>query len=67
MPPIAEHPQRFALVNELHARPFPSVDVPSHAVFLAFKEPVDAANRDRARDRDHLVYLVTRHGAPSVA
>ena len=64
MPPIAEHPQRFALVNELHARPFPSVDVPSHAVFLAFKEPVDAANRDRARDRDHLVDLVTRHGAP---
>ena len=64
MPPIAEHPQRFALVNELHARPFPSVDAPSHAVFLAFKEPVDAANRDRARDRDHLVDLVTRHGAP---
>jgi uncharacterized membrane-anchored protein len=64
MPPIAEHPQRFALVNELHARPFPSVDAPSHAVFLAFKEPVDAANRDRARDRAHLVDLVTRHGAP---
>jgi uncharacterized membrane-anchored protein len=64
MPPIAEHPQRFALVNELHARPFPSVDAPSHAVFLAFKEPVDAANRDRTLDRAHLVDLVTRHGAP---
>ena len=64
MPPIAEHPQRFALVNELHARPFPSVEAPSHAVFLAFKEPVDAANRDRAKDRDHLVELVGRHGAP---
>jgi uncharacterized membrane-anchored protein len=64
MPSIADHPQRFALVNELHARPFPSVEAPSHAVFLAFKEPVDAANRDRARDRDHLVDLVGRHGAP---
>jgi uncharacterized membrane-anchored protein len=64
MPPIAEHPQRFALVNELHARPFPSVEAPSHAVFLAFKEPVAAANRDRARDRAHLLDLVNRHGAP---
>jgi uncharacterized membrane-anchored protein len=64
MPSIAEHPQRFALVNELHARPFPSLDAPSHAVFLAFKEPVDAANRDRTLDRAHLVDLVTRHGAP---
>jgi hypothetical protein len=36
-------------VNELHARPFPALEVPCTAVFLAIKEPVDAANRDRAR------------------
>jgi uncharacterized membrane-anchored protein len=37
--------------------------VPSHAVFLAIKEPVDAANRDRERDRDHLAALLDRHGS----
>ena len=64
MSPVAEHPLRFALVNELHARPFPSLEAPCTAAFVAFKEPVDAANRDRARDRAHLLDLVTRHGAP---
>ncbi|MFN3294282.1 MAG: DUF3422 family protein [Gemmobacter sp.] len=64
MPPTDDHPQRYALVNELHARPFPSMDAPCHAVFLAFKEPVEAASRDRARDMAHLAELVHRHGAP---
>lgn len=59
--PAADHPLRYATVNELHARPFPSLDVPSTAVFLAIKEPVDAANRDRARDRAHLLALLDRH------
>ena len=63
MPPIDDHPQRYALVNELHARPFPSLEVPCHAVYVAVKEPVDAANRDRARDRAHLLELLDRHGA----
>jgi uncharacterized membrane-anchored protein len=64
MPQIEDHPQRYALVNELHARPFPSIEVPCTAVYLAVKEPVDAANRDRARDRAHLLALLDRHGAP---
>ena len=61
MPP-SDHPQRYATVNELHARPFPALEVPSTAVFVAFKEPVDAANRDRAQDRAHLLALIDRHG-----
>lgn len=62
MPTIADHPLRYALVNELHARPFPSLDVPSHCVYVAIKEPVNAANRDRAKDRDHLLSLLDRNG-----
>ena len=64
MPPIDDHPLRYPLTNELHARPFPALEVPCTAVFLAFKEPVDAANRDRARDRAHLVDLLDRNGSP---
>lgn len=64
MPSIDDHPQRYALVNELHARPFPQLEAPCHAVFLAVKEPVEAANRDRAKDREHLIELLDRHGAP---
>lgn len=60
----ADHPLRYALVNELHARPFPSIAVPSHAVYLAVKEPKDAANRNRAADHAHLCALLERHGAP---
>jgi uncharacterized membrane-anchored protein len=60
--PAADHPQRYATVNELHARPFPALQVPSTAVFMAFKEPVNAANRDRDRDRAHLLALIERHG-----
>ncbi|MDZ4093303.1 MAG: DUF3422 domain-containing protein [Paracoccaceae bacterium] len=63
MTPIDDHPLRYALVNELHARPFPSLEVPCHAVYLAIKEPLDAANRDRAKDRMHLLNLLDRHGA----
>ena len=61
--PIQDHPLRYATVNELHARPFPSLEVPSTAVFVAFKEPVDAVNRDRACDRVHLLALIDRHGS----
>ncbi len=52
------------LTNELHARPFPSLEAPCTAVFLAIKEPLDAANRDRARDRAHLLELLDRNGSP---
>ncbi|MBS0563788.1 MAG: DUF3422 domain-containing protein [Proteobacteria bacterium] len=58
-----DHPQRYALVNELHARPFPALEVPCQAVYVAVKEPFDAANRDRRADRAHLIALLDRHGA----
>jgi len=64
MPPIDDHPLRYPLTNELHARPFPSLEVPCTAVFLAYKEPVDAANRDRSRDLAHLIDLLDRNGSP---
>ncbi|MBL4917140.1 DUF3422 family protein [Szabonella alba] len=58
-----DHPLRYALVNELHARPFPVLSAPCHAVYVAIKEPLDAANRDRDRDRAHLLDLLDRHGS----
>ena len=63
MPKIADHPLRYALVNELHARPFPSLSVPSTAVFMAIKEPKGAHNRDRSADWDHLLRLLDRFGS----
>ena len=62
MTPLSDHPLRYALANELHARPFPVVSVPSTAVFLAIKRPVDAAARDRESDLAHLVALLDRYG-----
>ncbi len=63
MPPITDHPLRYATVNELHARPFPALSVPTTAVYVAVKEPVQAANRDRSRDRAHLLAFLDRHAS----
>jgi uncharacterized membrane-anchored protein len=63
MPPIEDHPLRYALANELHARPFPSLDAPCRAAFLAIKQPQNAAARDREADRAHLLELLDRYGA----
>lgn len=61
---IEDHPQRYNLTNELHARPFPALQPPGFAAFLAIKNPVDAVNRDRGVDRAHLLQLLDRFGAP---
>ncbi|MEM7470794.1 MAG: DUF3422 domain-containing protein [Pseudomonadota bacterium] len=63
MPPIEDHPLRYELANELHARPFPSLKAPCSAAFLAIKQPVDASARDRDADRAHLLSLLDRYGA----
>ena len=63
MPAIEEHPLRYAITNEMHARPFPEVGVPATAVYIAIKQPHDAAKRDRQADRAHLDTLLDRHGA----
>lgn len=64
MGPATEHPLRYALVNELHARPSPRIPAPSTCAFVAFKEPRNAANRDRLHDTAHLQELTNRHGGP---
>ncbi len=64
MPPIEDHPLRYQMSNELHARPFPVVDVPSRAAYLAIKPAKNAAGRDRDADRAHLIALLDRFGAP---
>ncbi|MEZ5674874.1 Uncharacterized membrane-anchored protein [Thalassovita litoralis] len=61
---ILDHPLRYDLANELHARPFPSLTAPCTAVYLAIKQPEDAASRDRGKDRAHLIALLDRYGAP---
>ncbi|MEO1638682.1 MAG: DUF3422 domain-containing protein [Pseudomonadota bacterium] len=63
MPPIEDHPLRYVMANELHARPFPAVDAPSRAAYLAIKPAQDAAGRDREEDRAHLIDLLDRFGA----
>ncbi len=63
MAPLADHPLRYTLANELHARPFPSVGAPSRAAYLAIKPATNAAGRDRDADRAHLIDLLDRFGA----
>ena len=63
MPPIEDHPLRYALANELHARPFPAVQAPARAAYLAIKPAHNAAGRDRDADRAHLIALLDRFGA----
>ncbi|MFV0302436.1 MAG: DUF3422 family protein [Paracoccus sp. (in: a-proteobacteria)] len=62
MTPEEDHPLRYGLVNELHARPSPRLGAPATVTFVAFKETDRAATRDRKRDDAHLVGLVNRHG-----
>ena len=64
MSPIPDHPLRYKLANELHARPFPSMGAPCTAVYIAIKQPQDAAHRDRSKDHEHLISLLDRFGAP---
>jgi uncharacterized membrane-anchored protein len=64
---IPDHPNRYRLANELHARPFPEIEAPCRAVHLAIKDPDDAAERDKGRDVAHLIALLDRYGAPHPA
>ncbi|SDW18580.1 Uncharacterized membrane-anchored protein [Ruegeria halocynthiae] len=63
MTPIDDHPLRYALANELHARPFPVASAPCTVVFVAIKKTDAAAARDRNQDMAHLIDLLDRHGA----
>jgi uncharacterized membrane-anchored protein len=63
MTPIDNHPQRFALSNELHARPFPTLTAPGPAVFLAIKKATGAMSRGENEDLNFLIALLDRFGA----
>ena len=63
MTSFADHPLRYALTNELHARPFPTLAAPGRAAYLALKPAERAAARDREADRAHLIALLDRFGA----
>ncbi|MDG1769292.1 MAG: DUF3422 domain-containing protein [Yoonia sp.] len=60
MPPIKDHPLRYPMSNELHARPFPTLNAPARAAYLALAS--DAP--DKAAERAHLIALLDRYGAP---
>ncbi|WP_394196240.1 DUF3422 family protein [Litoreibacter albidus] len=64
MSPIEDHPLRYALANELHARPFPSLDAPCGAIFLAIKRPEQPEAHEVDAGRAHLTQLLDRYGAP---
>ena len=61
---IDDHPLRFKVANELHTRPFPIMEAPCTAAFIALKQQGDAATRDPQQEFAHLVELLDRHGAP---
>lgn len=62
MAPITDHPLRYKLNAELHARPFPALKPPCMAVFLAVKTGTEPS--DRAADLAHLTALLEHYGAP---
>lgn len=63
MTPIQDHPLRYTLANELHARPFPVANAPCTVIFLAIKKSETAVARNRSDDIAHLTDLLDRHGA----
>ncbi|MDP5215591.1 DUF3422 domain-containing protein [Ruegeria sp. 2205SS24-7] len=63
MPPIQDHPLRYAIANELHARPFPVATAPGTAVYLAIKHPDGSNGAAREEAHAHLLDLLDRHGA----
>jgi len=64
MPLIQDHPMRYKLANELHARPFPSFSAPGTVAYLAIKQPQHAVSRDREHERLDLIALLDRFGTP---
>ncbi|MGB0410053.1 MAG: DUF3422 family protein [Pikeienuella sp.] len=58
---LTSDPERVALSNELHSRPFPELTAPCRAIFLALR-PAGAHVRDRLVDRAHLIDLIDRYG-----
>lgn len=64
MSAIQDHPLRYKLANELHARPFPTLQAPCRAVFIAWRIPSDNVGKDQSAELDHLHDYLDRFGAP---
>ena len=64
MPDLKDHPLRYKLANELHARPFPAMACPASLVFVALKRSAESVQDDRTDELQHLIALLDRHGAP---
>ncbi|MEM6897745.1 MAG: DUF3422 domain-containing protein [Pseudomonadota bacterium] len=60
---MQDHPLRYSLANEIHARPFPALSAPATGAFIAIKQAENASSRDRDLDRRHLIKLLDRFGA----
>ncbi|MEL6477455.1 MAG: DUF3422 domain-containing protein [Pseudomonadota bacterium] len=63
----SDHPRRYALTNELHARPFQPMEAPGRVLHIAFKPVDSAAERDPEEDFAHLLTFIDRHGGPHPA
>ena len=59
---MREHPQRYALVNELHARPHLAPAAPARASFYAL-----VRDENPAADFEQLIAYCRRHGLPQPA
>lgn len=64
MSSLQDHPLRYKLSNELHARPFPTIETGSRAVFLALMAPEGPSADAAADDLALLTHLLDRYGAP---
>ena len=62
MSAIQDHPLRYELANELHARPFPSLDAPARVAYLAFTQNTEGDHSTRLNARDQLIALLDRFG-----
>ena len=62
-----DHPKRYALTNELHARPFQPLEPTGRVLHIAFKQVDKAAERERDEDISHLLSFIDRHGGPHPA
>ncbi|MEM7256778.1 MAG: DUF3422 domain-containing protein [Pseudomonadota bacterium] len=63
MAALSDHPLRYPMTNELHARPFPAVASSKCVAYLAIKSESNSGARDREADKHHLVALLDRYGA----
>lgn len=58
MSALKNHPQRYDLSNELHARPFPEIPGPGQALYIAITNPAGPASA-----RAQLIDLLDKFGA----